>query len=198
VWAVSPEEPSCLVLLAAYGEGATVLDRQQMVRNAAGAAGHALHIPDLSVSEVGGDGWISRRVGGWVAWWQVVSAVEFRAGTSGLLILGFQPHSSTPQAWKEVPPHLQCIAPLMASLVTVPIGNPDAPLGTLMLAHRTPRAFEGVRWQMRVQVAAMGVLRLMRQSQVEQMCAVLKALDEAEDPVAAISTLLRVRFTGWW
>ncbi len=37
-----------------------------------------------------------------------------------------------------------------------------------------------------------GVLRLMRVPQVSQMCGVIKAMDEAADPLAAISTLLRV------
>jgi hypothetical protein len=95
-----------------------------------------------------------------------------------------------------VPALLRPLMGHVGSLVTVPIGGETEPLGMLLLGHASPHAFDGLRWQMRQQVAAMGVLRLMRQQQVEQLCCVLVAIDEAADPLAAISTLLRVRGRG--
>ena len=79
----------------------------------------------------------------------------------------------------------------MRSLAAVPIGAPGAPLGALALAHPSPGAFAGAHRQMRLQVAAMSALRLLRQQQVEHLCEILAAVEGARDDLSAVSALLR-------
>jgi hypothetical protein len=78
------------------------------------------------------------------------------------------------------------------SLIQVPIGAPDNPCGVLLLGAAAPRTFEGKDWQVQLRVTAAGLLPHVRHAQVQQMAHLLKALDEAQDPVELISELLRV------
>jgi hypothetical protein len=95
-----------------------------------------------------------------------------------------------------LPPELSRDPCSIRSLVQIPIGSPSAPRGALLLGNLLPNGFEGKEWQVRLHVAAAGLLPHVRHAQVEQMAHLLKAMDDTHDPVALISVLLRVRLFG--
>jgi hypothetical protein len=105
------------------------------------------------------------------------------------------PRRPAPQA-VAVPRELWAAPASIRSLIQVPVGAPAAPRGVLLLGDLLPNGFEGREWQVRLHVAAAGLLPHVRHAQVEQMAHLLKAMDEAPDPVALISVLLRVRSSG--
>lgn len=97
------------------------------------------------------------------------------------------------QQLKDLPQHLRGLAAMhsMHSMHSMPIGPGPEPLGALLLASRSTQPFSNMRWLMRLQAASIGLMRLMRQQQVAQVCSIVAAMDGAEDELAAISTLLR-------
>ncbi|KAI8470520.1 MAG: kinase-like domain-containing protein [Monoraphidium minutum] len=95
------------------------------------------------------------------------------------------------EAWRDVPPHLRPLKGAACSIAAVPLGPATRPLGSLVLADSRPHAFDGPKWQMRLQAAAMAVLRVVRQQQVAHIAEILSALDDAPGPLEVVSTLLR-------
>lgn len=79
----------------------------------------------------------------------------------------------------------------LRSFVQVPIGDPAAPRGVLLLATQGPSSFDCPSWQVKLQVASTGLLPHVRHAQVESMAHLLKAMHDTPDPVALISVLLR-------
>ncbi|KIY95260.1 hypothetical protein MNEG_12702 [Monoraphidium neglectum] len=172
IFAFDPEDPECAALLAAHGPGAAALERSVVMR---------------------GFEW---------------SAVCLRAGGGRWLIVpDAKQADALPTDFARL--YKECG---LRSLAAVPVGPPGgAPLGALVLARREPYDFGESRSALWMSAAGTALLQHMRPAQastthptphltlrsartrvrVGQAVRLLRSIDEAEDPVEAISALVQ-------
>ncbi|KIY93525.1 hypothetical protein MNEG_14437 [Monoraphidium neglectum] len=80
----------------------------------------------------------------------------------------------------------------MHSLTATAIGPPGRePLGVMLLGKLKPGGFDDAWSEVWLSAAATGLLHHMRPGQVAQASSILRTIDEAHDPVTAISVLLQ-------
>jgi len=93
-----------------------------------------------------------------------------------------------------LPSDLMCLRQLagLSSFVLAPIGLPPSPLGVVLLARRAPEPMASDWWQIRMHAVSMSLQQIVRSPRVQQMGQLMRAMDEAQDPVGLISVLLRV------
>ena len=216
IWVIPKGEPSASVLLAAQGRGVRELQRGIVVHHDPhGSTGLrlgtpcSLSVPDAMQPKVGlAQRWMRRLQAP-----QLHQAAARQEGARARRHLALRSqrrserwrahthtHHQTPlpallriQGPRVEPAGLWSGPAALRSFVQAPIGPPSAPLGVLLLAKTTAAAFEGIGWQVQLQLAATALVAIVRNGQVQRMAQLLRRMDSHADPVAMIGALLRVR-----
>ncbi|KIZ05851.1 putative serine/threonine-protein kinase pats1 [Monoraphidium neglectum] len=86
----------------------------------------------------------------------------------------------------------------LRSYLAAAIGPKDHPLGVLLLARERPGAFDDRSSHLWLSAAATGLLQHVRPAQVAQAVRMMRAIDDAGDPVSAISAVLQSAGRFMW
>ena len=175
--------PACAVLLAAHGAGAGALERHAIMHGRHWSAHRLLeNAAAAAAASCNGNG--ATDGGG-----------SFSAGGQRLYV---------PDAAAADPnalPHdfaLLHRAAGLRSLVAAPIGPRGAPFGALILGRAAPRAFDDAWSRVWPCAAATGLMQQLRPAQVGEAVRVVRAIDDAPDPVATVSAALDAGAAFMW